>query len=155
MITENRIPDILMPVVNRLDNIERSLSEKLSNAPERKWDITSSITNSLTGSNFEDLINIIPETYGRPGTCHEVLLVVVLASKASATGKISETGVGTTDFAKLISKTKNHINECPKTAGIVFWSISSWHPFVWQKHRWEFSRVPVTLKIFGSGAVMI
>ena len=84
MITENRIPDILMPVVNRLDNIERSLSKKLSNAPEGKWDISSSITNSLTGSNFEDLINIIPETYGRPGTCHEVLLVVVLASKASA-----------------------------------------------------------------------
>lgn len=159
------IPDILLPVLDKLEAIEREIFESTydnygGNSPINvgthwEFDIGAIIARSFKQGGLEGAVNIIPEQYGVPGHCHEVLVVVVLASRTSATGNISLKDAGVKDLEGIIMEARRHLNRCPQTEAIVFWPISSWHPFVWLGYRHLFGGVHVALRMPGSETIMI
>lgn len=150
------IPDFLMPTIATLESIEsdtiRETFRVTIGEEEEEMDIKE---DALKGALNGKAINVIPYRYGTPGTCHDVLLVLVYASNTSATGITSIKGIAVSGFEELINKASEHLSRCYETKGIVFWVFSSWHPYVWARHRHKFNRTSVALKILGSDPVMI
>lgn len=160
---EDDIPEFLSGVLYRLEELESNILQMDWDSDYKKPEITEiqevgiieAIRRLSHPGRYGDLINIIPKEYGIPGTCHDVLLVVFYATKTYATGRTLTNGVGIKDFEKVISEAHQHVERCPITNGIIFWPLSTWHPFVWFRHKYEFRRLPVVLKLPGANPIRI
>jgi hypothetical protein len=148
------IPDFLMPTIETLESIESNtiIEEEMDIKEDALKGALDGLSRVKEGAKA---INVIPDRYGVPGPCHEVLLVLVYASNTSATGITSIKGIAVSGFEELINKAREHLSRCHETKGIVFWVFSSWHPYVWARHRHQFDSTSVALKISGSDPVMI
>ena len=161
------IPDFMEPILDILDKAEERILEPLTSEYSESADVSEIIAESLGqigSSRLSDpslskstggWFNIIPEKYGPPGQCLEVLVVLVYASKTRATGRTSTSIVNKRDFEDLLNEVERHIRECPVTRGIIFWSISSWHPFIWSRKKFQLPGIHTALKVYGSDAIMI
>ena len=143
-----------MPIIEVLEAIESNtiIEEETDITEDALQDALDGLSRVQEGAKA---INVIPDRYGVPGTCHDVLLVLVYASNTSATGITSIKGIAVSGFEELINKAREHLSRCHETKGIVFWVFSSWHPYVWARHRHKFDSTSIALKILGSDPVMI
>ena len=148
------IPDFLMPTIEMLESIESNtiIEEEIDITEDALQGALDGLSRVREGAKA---INVIPDRYGVSGICHDVLLVLVYASNTSATGITSIKGIAVSGFEELINKAREHLSRCHETKGIVFWVFSSWHPYVWARHRHKFDSTSIALKILGSDPVMI
>lgn len=161
------IPDYMEPILDLLDKAEGRILEPLTSEHSESVDVSEIIAESLgqiRSSGLSDSalsrssggwFNIIPKKYGTPDQCREVLVVLVYASKTRATGRTSTSIVNKRDFEDLLNEVERHMRECPMTRGIIFWSISSWHPFIWSRKKFQFLGIDTALKVYGSDTMMI
>lgn len=162
MVFQSDIHEDLLPLLNLVGRLEenRILRDFIFEMGQNDLDgLAELIERELpmilsAGSNGES-VNVLPREFGVSGTCKKLLMVIVYASNRRATGKNVTKVVPAGDFEELMNAAANHLKNCSETKGVVFWSISSWHPYIWLKHQKDFRHIPVAVKIVGSAALMI
>ncbi len=162
METHSSVPEVLKPLINLIERLEENRNLRnyiFEQAGQNSGAISDLIERDiqliLQSDEAGGSIDVIPEAFGVPGSCQKLLLVIVYASERRATGIKSIKTVPAGDFEDVVRNAALHLKGCPGTEGVVFWSISSWHPYLWLKHKHEFLGLPIAAKFLGSGAVMI